>query len=96
MVQPGGHLDLPQEPLRPQRGGQLGLEDLEGDGAVVLEIGGEVDGGHAAAAELALDGVAVGQRFPEAVQILGHGTPWSASRCLYDRVRDGGRPGRAG
>jgi hypothetical protein len=37
------------------------MEDLQGDGAGVPEIAGQVDGGHAAAAELALEQVAVGQ-----------------------------------
>jgi hypothetical protein len=37
------------------------MENLQGDGAVVPDIAGQVDGGHAAAAELALEYVAVGQ-----------------------------------
>ena len=43
----------------PMRGGELGPEHLDGDLAVVLEVVGEVDRGHAARAELALDAVAV-------------------------------------
>ena len=42
-------------------GGELRAEDLDGDGAIVLEVVREVDGGHAARAELALDAVAVGE-----------------------------------
>ena len=41
--------------------GQLGLKNLEGDGAVVLEILGQKDGGHPSAAELALEPVAAGE-----------------------------------
>ena len=61
VVEPGGEPDLPDEPLGAQRVRQLGMENLQGDGAVVPEIAGQVDGGHAAAAELALEHVAVGQ-----------------------------------
>ena len=62
MLQPGGELDLAQEALRAERGGELGVEHLERDRAVVLEVVGEIDGGHAAAAELALERVTVRQR----------------------------------
>jgi hypothetical protein len=41
------------------------MEDLESDGAVVLEIAGEMDGGHAAAPELTLDRVATAQDLGE-------------------------------
>jgi len=54
-------LDLAQEPVRTHRGGQFGAQDLERDVAVVSEIFGEVDRGHPALAQLALDGVAVGK-----------------------------------
>jgi hypothetical protein len=40
---------------------QLGMEDLQGDRTVVPDVAGQVDRGHAAAAELALEYVAVGQ-----------------------------------
>src|SRR5688572_30796156 len=49
------------------------MEDLEGDGAVVPEIAGQVDGGHAATPELALEQVAVGQGGLEPFEGLGHG-----------------------
>ena len=61
MVEPGRDLDLGQEPLDAQHRAQLGPEHLERDLAVVLEVGGEVDGRHAAGAELALDPVALFQ-----------------------------------
>ena len=48
MAEAGGGLDLAQEALGAERGGELGAEDLDGDLAVVLEIFGEIDGGHAA------------------------------------------------
>ena len=55
-----------QEPVGAEDGGKLGLEDLERDLAVVLEVLGEVHRGHAALAELTLDAVAVGQGGDEA------------------------------
>ena len=61
MVEPGGEPDLPDEPLGAQRVRQLGMEDLQGDRTVVPEIAGEIDRGHAATAELALEHVAVAE-----------------------------------
>ena len=58
VVETGGEPDLPNEPLGAERLRQLGVKDLEGDWTLVPEIAGEVDGGHAAAAELALDRIA--------------------------------------
>ena len=65
MVQPGTEPDLLEEPGGAQRRGQVGVHDLERDRPVVLEVAGEVDGGHAAAPQLALDRVAVGESRPE-------------------------------
>ena len=59
MIEAGGDLDLAEEAVGAERGGELGVEDLERDGAVVLAVVGQVHGGHAAAAELALDVVLV-------------------------------------
>jgi hypothetical protein len=54
-------LDLDHEPLGAEDGGELRFQDLQRDVAVVLEVLGEIDRGHAALAELALDRVAVGE-----------------------------------
>ena len=43
MLEPGGDPDLAQEALGAERGAELGVQDLERDRAVVLEIVGEVD-----------------------------------------------------
>ncbi len=59
MLQVGGHLDLVQEAFGAEHGGQLGVQHLDGDLAVVLDVVREVDGGHAAGAEFALDAIAV-------------------------------------
>jgi hypothetical protein len=37
------------------------MENLEGDGALVLQITREVDGGHTSATQLAVDGVQLGE-----------------------------------
>ena len=54
--------DLSKEPLGPKLGRQLGMEDLERDGTIVPDVVGQVDHRHAAAAELALEHVAVAER----------------------------------
>ena len=59
VLQPRGQPDLALEPLRSEGGGELGVEHLEGDGAVVAEVADEVHRRHAAAAELTLESVAV-------------------------------------
>ena len=71
MLQVGGGLDLGEEPLGAEDGGELGVQHLERDLAVVLEVVGEVHRRHAARAELALDAVAVGERGGER-QGVGH------------------------
>ena len=47
VLQVGRRLDLGQEALGADQGGQLGLQDLEGDLAFVFEVVGQVDRGHA-------------------------------------------------
>src|SRR5207244_4938780 len=59
VLEPGGQLDLALEAFRSEGGGQLRVEHLERDRPLVLEIEGEIDDGHAAAPELALEHVAV-------------------------------------
>ncbi len=93
MLEPGGEADLPLEPLGPHGGGELGVEDLEGDGPVVAEIPREIHGGHAAPPELALDGVAVGERGLErGAGVGGHEVP-STSRWNRGCFRMGSKLG---
>jgi len=47
--------DFAQEPFGAQRGSHFGMEDLDGDGAIVLDVVREKHGRHAAAAHLALE-----------------------------------------
>ena len=65
VVEPGGDLDLGQEAFGAEHRAQLAAQDLEGYFAIMLEVGGEVDGGHAAGTELALDAVAFFQSVGE-------------------------------
>ena len=59
MLQFGGRLDLPQEPVDADAHRQLEMHDFDGDLAIVAHIVGEIDVGHAAGADLPLHGVAV-------------------------------------
>jgi hypothetical protein len=77
VLQPGGDGDLAAEALGAEGGGELGAEDLEGDSAVMLQVLGEVDGGHAALPELPLDAVALGEGGLEAGHRVGHVGLWS-------------------
>jgi hypothetical protein len=61
VIELGGDTDLVQKPLGAECRGELGSENLHRNLAVVLEILGEVDGGHAAGAEFTLDLVAIGE-----------------------------------
>ena len=95
MLQIGGGLDLGQEPLGTDHGRELGAQHLDGDLTVVLDVVGEIDGGHAARAELALDPVAVGEGGCEARGGVSHRWP----PVDQSRLRSGPRPstpGRAG
>src|SRR5204863_7358702 len=67
-----GDLDLAQKALGAECVGKFRLQDLERDGAVVPQVLGEVDGGHPAVAELALEAVAVGESRAEGGQSVGH------------------------
>jgi hypothetical protein len=66
MFEAGGELDLAQEPLAADRGGQLGLEDLDRHRAVELSVLGQIDDGHSTTTQFPLDAVAVGEGGSEA------------------------------
>ena len=65
--------DLALEPFGAKGDRQLRVQDLEGDVAVVLEIAREIDRGHAAAPELALERVAVSEGLRELGPNVGQG-----------------------
>ena len=72
MLQPGGEPDLALEPLGPEGGRELRMQHLERDRAVVPEVAGEKDRGHAPAPELALELVATAQPFLDLRPQIGH------------------------
>ena len=72
VLEAGGGLDLGEEALAADDGTQFGVEDLDGDLAGVLQVLGEVDGSHAALAQLALEVVAVAEGRGEAGKSVCH------------------------
>ena len=81
MGEPGGELDLAEEPFGADGGREVGPEDLEGDLAVVAQVVGEEDDGHAALAELALEAVAPGEAGFELLLQCGHWEEKDACDC---------------
>ena len=65
--------DLAQKALDAEHGAELGVEHLQCDRPVVLHVAREIDGGHSAAADLALDRVAVRERDAQRVELIGGG-----------------------
>jgi hypothetical protein len=61
VLEAGNRLDLPQEALGAKRLSQLGVQHLERHRALVPEIVGEEDCGHATPAQLTLEAVAIAQ-----------------------------------
>ena len=62
MLETSGDLNLPEKAVRTECGDELLAQELDGNQPAVLEVAGEVDGGHPTAAQLPLDAVAVGER----------------------------------
>ena len=73
MVETRGDLDLAQEALGTERRSELRPQHLDRDVAVVLDVVGEIHGGHPAPAKLPLDGVAALEGFVERGEIVTHG-----------------------
>ena len=70
--------DFDHESLGTKHGGELRLEDLQGDLAIVPEIACEIHGGHAALAELPFDRIATVEGGVKALHGSVHvQTPWS-------------------
>ena len=72
MVQPGGDLDLAQEPVGAQRLRQLGPEHLYRHLAVVSQVLGQIHRGHAPLVQLPHEAVAVGQGGGQAIDRSVH------------------------
>ena len=80
MLQLGGELDLALEPLGADRGGQLRVQDLDGDLAARAARRGEEDRGHAATPQLPLDRVPVGEAGGQLVLDVTHVRPLAIGR----------------
>ena len=70
-----GEQDFPLEPAAAEIGAGRGRQHFDGHPPAEFHVGGEVDGGHAAAAQLPRDGVAAREGAGQAVEqrISGHG-----------------------
>ena len=71
----------------PSAAAELGMQHLDRDAPVVPDVVREIDGGHAAGAELALDAIATRQLRRQAEQIFGgwdggHGANMRSSRGI--------------
>jgi hypothetical protein len=65
MLQLGSELDFPKEAIGAEGGGEFGMQYLQRYQSGVPKIVRQVDRGHSAAAEFALDPIAVTQRRQE-------------------------------
>jgi hypothetical protein len=68
----GSDLDFAEEARGAERGGELGAEDSDRNPAPMLEVVGDVDGGHATAADLFADRVMVRERRSQARKQIVH------------------------
>ena len=84
MLQPGGDPDLPAEAVGADGGAEVGVEQLEGDGRSLAVVR-EVHGRHAAAPELALDGVTAGEGGLELRAEIGLHGSLSPSTSFWNR-----------
>ena len=72
VLEAGDRLDLALEALGAERLGQLGVQHLERHRALVPEVVGQKDGGHAAPPQLAFEPVAVSQAALELLAEVRH------------------------
>ena len=70
---------------------EVGMQHLDGDIAIVLDLACEVHGGHTALAEFAVEALAVGQRGRQALGVARHDR---ARRPLKPMPTALARPGR--
>ena len=86
MLQARRGADFAQEPVPAEGGAQIGMQDLDGDVAVVLDVVGEVYGRHPAGAKFALDRVAAGEGRGERRQAITQARPlFRGSSAMGDR-----------
>ena len=63
MIQPRGQLNLSKKALAAERFREIGMQHFDRDFPIVLDVAGQVDSGHPARAELAVEAIAIGERF---------------------------------
>ena len=74
MLQPGGDLDLPHEPLGPERRRELRVEDLDRNRPLMLQVLRQEHRRHPPPTQLPLDRVAVSESLTQGVEQIAHGT----------------------
>ena len=84
MLERGGDADLAEKPLAAQHGRQLGLEHLDGDPSVVLQVLGEKHDRHPAVAELPLHAVSIAERRLELLEEIHGPASLTPIRCRPD------------
>lgn len=90
VLQAGGDANFLEEAGRAQGRSQLGMEKLQRDRAIVLEIVREVDHSHPTPPKLALDSVTIGEGDRQVSERLDHG-PASDGGCPTLAPRGGVR-----
>ncbi len=74
VIQPGCDRDLALETLELDARGEMRMENLDGDRTAVLQVPGQIDGRHAAAADLPLQVIPVAERGLQAILHREHGS----------------------
>jgi hypothetical protein len=72
VAQPGGELNLAPESLGAERRAKVGMQHLDGDGTIMLEVVRELDRRHPARAKFALDAIPVGETGTQSRDGIGH------------------------
>ena len=72
MLQARRQLDLAQKPLTSQRERDLGAQRFQRDEALMFDVAREIDQRHAAAAQLPIDDVMIGERCVQFCKRISH------------------------
>ncbi len=95
MLKARGESDLFEESLRTQHRRELRVQYLHRDFAPVADVFGQVDGRHAARAELTLEAVTVGESRGERRRRRGHGNESAANGRQWPAAFENAAPSRA-
>lgn len=86
MLQVRGDADFAEEPIGAEHGAELGVEELDRHMSLVPDIIREIDGRHAAGANLAFDRVPVGESFGQSQEV---GRQWNLISLTADAMEGG-------